>query len=489
MDHLNDLNTISGILSASVFFIIGVIVIQLTRHRDSIADQTKIFILSFAVRMVMVIVTYYMGLLKILGDEDSGGWVNGYLIYDKWLQEGQTFFSLPIAIWDYVEAQRDLGAYHYGYFLVVAVQFYVSNLPGRISAAALNVLFGSMVPVLAFRMCNQLFDNIKSARYVAWSLAFMPSLVVFSAQTLKEPVVVFLEVLCLYCCLQIAQFKIRFRHLIVLFVGIAVMSTLRFYVSYVIVGTFVLTLIIPPIFKSKYKKVFIGMVMLLSPLVFIVTYRSAIIELDQVRVEQSRKLQNYSKGFGDDTNFQLNSNVRNPFDITVKSEILPGLLFGFLHLMYAPFPWQLLQGSLRMSLTAPEMVWWYYNGSIRLFRGIRNALKTNFIDSIIPIAFCLPLLLFYSLIFNNIGLAYRYRAQILPEFLIFIALGYHNMKVIAMNQYSVEEDDLSYDFEEEPEPIYSSGLGFKPGYYGLNQFGQNYHAQAQSPRYQDYYLD
>ena len=315
----------------------------------------------------------------------------------------------------------------------------------------------------------------------------MPSLVVFSAQTLKEPVVVFLEVLCLYCCLQMAQFKIRFRHIAVLFSGIVVMGTLRFYVSYVIIGTFILTLIIPPIFKSKFKKIFLMMILLLSPLVFVVTYRSAITELDQIRVEQARRLQSYSKGFGDDSNFQLNSNVRNPFDITVTSEILPGLLFGLVHLMYAPFPWQLFQGSLRMALTAPEMIWWYYNGTIRLIRGTRNAVKINFIDSIIPIAFCLPLVLFYSLIFNNIGLAYRYRAQILPEFLIFISLGYYNMKAIAVHHYYSEEDELAAEVEEELEAI--SSPGFRPGYDGFNQFDQYYPAHPQNSRYSDYYLN
>jgi len=466
MDTLNYLNTSGGLVASSLFFILGIIVVQLTHHRETVREQTSLFIAAFMVRMAMIVVVYYFGFLKVLGDEDSSGWVAGLQLCNDWRQAGYNLFSLPQAIMAEVQEQRANNMYHFGYKILLGVEFFVLSMPGRISAAALNALVGSWIPVLAYRMSMQLFDNQKAARYVGWTLVFMPSLIVFSSQTIKEPVVVFIEVLCLYCCLQLAQFKFSIRHIAALILGIVMVNYMRFYVVYVILGTLFLTLTIPPIFKSKFRNVFLTLGLLFSPIVFMVTYRSALVELNQIRTEQARALKSYQTGFGESTGMRLNSNVKNPFDITKNSQIIPGFLFGLIHLMYAPFPWHLAKGSLRMLLTTPEMLWWYYNGSFRLFRGLRDARKINLIEMLIPIAFCTPLLLFYSLIFNNIGLAYRYRAQIFPELMLFISLGYYQVKVLTgINAYNLSESDLEeeHDYDYEQDPAVAPG-GFYPGY-------------------------
>jgi hypothetical protein len=205
-----------------------------------------------------------------------------------------------------------------------------------------------------------------------------------------------------------------------------------------------------------------------SPLVFIVTYRSALVELNQIKAEQV-KLKSYAGGFGTSSNMKLNSNVDNPFDITKTSQIIPGIIFGFVHLMYAPFPWHLAKGSLRMLLTAPEMLWWYYNGTIRLIRGVREARRINLIDMLIPFMFCVPLLLFYSLIFNNIGLAYRYRAQIFPELILFVSMGYHRVKLLkGMDSHVLTEDEFE-EYSDRPIPQNQPAFGpasarFRPDY-------------------------
>lgn len=461
-DPLNYLNTSGGLIASCLFFIVGILVVQLTHHRETVREQTNLFVTAYMLRMAMIVIVYYFGFLKVLGDEDSSGWVAGLQLCNDWRQAGYNLFSLPQAILAEVQQQRANNMYHFGYKILLGVEFFVLSMPGRITAAALNALVGSWIPVLAYRMSMQLFNNQKAARYVGWTLVFMPSLIVFSSQTIKEPVVVFIEVLCLYCCLQLAQFKFSVRHIAALALGIIMVNYMRFYVVYVILGTLFLTLTIPPIFKSSFRNVFIALGLLFSPIVFMVTYRSALVELTQIRNEQARVLRSYSIGFGESTGMQQNSNVRNPFDITRNSQIIPGFLFGLIHLMYAPFPWHLAKGSLRMLLTTPEMLWWYYNGSFRLLRGLRDARKINLIEMLIPVAFCLPLLLFYSLIFNNIGLAYRYRAQIFPELMLFISLGYYQVKALTgINSYNLPESDQ----EEEPDngPAQAPGA-YYPGY-------------------------
>ena len=452
MDQLNILNTTGGMITACIFFILGIIAVQFTQHRDTIQEQTRLFVIAYFARMAMIVVVYYFGLINVLKDEDASGWVAGYGLYNEWVQAGYGIFSLPQAIIKFGREQfAARNSLHFGYTAILATEFFLLNMPGRVTAAVLSALVGAWVPVLAFRMSMQIFDNPKAARYVGWALVFMPSLILFSSQTMKEPIVVFVEVLCLYCCVQIAQFRSRIRHILALFIGVFVIYYLRFYVAYVIVGTLALSLAIPPIFRSKFRNLFLAVGLLFSPLVFIVTYRSALVELNQIKAEQV-KLKSYAGGFGTSSNMKLNSNVDNPFDITKTSQIIPGMVFGLVHLMYAPFPWHLARGSVRMLLTTPEMLWWYYNGTIRLFRGVREARRINLIDMLIPFMFCVPLLLFYSLIFNNIGLAYRYRAQIFPELILFVSLGYQRVKLLkGMDSYVLTEDEFQ-EYSDRPIP-------------------------------------
>ncbi len=470
MNPMDYLNTTSGMITACIFFIIGILGVQITHQRDTVKEQTQLFIVAYLARITMILIVYYGGLIEVLKDEDSSGWVAGYVLYNDWVQAGYSIFSLPQAIIKYAQSQLALNSsLHFGYTVILATEFFVLSMPGRMTAAVLGALVGSWIPVLAYRMSMQIFDNPKAARYVGWALTFMPSLIVFSSQTLKEPIVVFIEVLCLYCCVQISQFRYRLRHIVALSVGLLMVYYMRFYVAYVIIGTLILSLVIPLIFRSKFRNLFIAIGILISPLVFIVTYRSAISELNQIQAEQARKLlANYSKGFGASSNMQLSSNVENPFDITKTSQILPGLIFGLIHLMYAPFPWQIVKGSTRMILTTPEMLWWYYNGTLLLYRGLREARKINPIDMLIPFIFCVPLLFFYALIFNNIGLAYRYRAQIFPELILFISLGYHRVKVLKGMDSQVLTEEQFDDYSDQSIPKYPPLFGTNPARFGAN---------------------
>ena len=82
MDQLNILNTTGGMITACIFFILGIIAVQFTQHRDTIQEQTRLFIIAYFARMAMVVIVYYLGLINVLKDEDSSGWVAGYGLYN-----------------------------------------------------------------------------------------------------------------------------------------------------------------------------------------------------------------------------------------------------------------------------------------------------------------------------------------------------------------------------------------------------------------------
>jgi len=429
---LADLNTASGMVVGLFLFVIGLAMVRMTHHKETLGDQMRLFIVAYLARIFMSLLIYKAGLISIVTDMDSSGWRASLEVYDQWVMNGYGIFSAPIAVIENLPTTHTGGGSHVLHKLTYAALFLVTGLPGRITAATLNALFGALIPVISYRMSLQIFGDIKAARYLGWVLALMPSLLVFSALTAKEPFVVFFEVLGLYSCVQVAQRRFRLRYLAAFGLSLFFMLYLRFYVYYVLLGSMIVALVVPVFVRGQFRKAAIIMGVMASPLVMYVGYNSAMAERNEeaARKRASSRFTTMSglKEYG--SGMTGTSFVENPFDITNPSEFLPGLLFGLAHLMYAPFPWNLLRGSRLMLLSTPEVLWWYYSGTIRLFRGLRYGLRDNLADTLIPILFCLPLLYYYSLIFANIGLAYRYRAQIYPELILFIGFGYKRLKTM-----------------------------------------------------------
>ncbi|MBI1325979.1 phospholipid carrier-dependent glycosyltransferase [bacterium] len=432
-----ELNTGPGIVVALFLFVIGLVVVRLSHHTETLSEQYKLFIVAYLARIAMILLIYNAGLISIVTDMDSSGWVGALDTSEQWQMEGYNFLTVPIAMFQELSNAANARSSHVLHKLAYAALFLVTGLPGRISAASLNALFGALIPVLGYRISIQIFGDIKAARYLSWVLALMPSLLVFSALTSKEPFVVFFEVLGLYCCVQIAQRRFRLRYLSAFVLSAYCMIFLRYYVFNVLIGSMIVAFVVPVFMRGRFRKYTVIMGLIASPIVMYVGYTSAV---DERQAEAARTslqtLRSYGAGMGG------RSFVENPFDITQPSQFVPGLLFGLAHLMYAPFPWNLARGSTLMLLTTPEVLWWYYVGTVRLFRGIRYGLRENFVDSLIPILFCLPLLYYYSLIFSNIGLAYRYRAQIYPELILFVGFGYKRLRTMhGYQSYALPEPE------------------------------------------------
>jgi hypothetical protein len=94
---------------------------------------------------------------------------------------------------------------------------------------------------------------------------------------------------------------------------------------------------------------------------------------------------------------------------------------GLIYLLFAPFPWQI--GSLRQSITVPEMVIWWASFPL-LVLGLWFTVKYR-LRMISPILIFTVMLTFsYSVFQGNVGTAYRQRAQLLVFYFIFVAVGF-----------------------------------------------------------------
>jgi hypothetical protein len=117
-------------------------------------------------------------------------------------------------------------------------------------------------------------------------------------------------------------------------------------------------------------------------------------------------------GFGDDA------------DVSTISGILTILPLGVTQLLFAPFPWSIV--NLRQALALPDVLMWYALVPA-LIRGIGYACGR--LRETMPIlVFTTALTVAYGAFLGNAGTAYRQRTQVMMFYFLFAADGIHRRR-------------------------------------------------------------
>src|SRR5262249_48017990 len=127
--------------------------------------------------------------------------------------------------------------------------------------------------------------------------------------------------------------------------------------------------------------------------------------------------------FKTDVAIGYGSGVESEDDMNSTTGLAMAVGVGWAHLLLAPFPWQLSGASLRMLLTTPELAVWWWLVFMGLIPGLWHVCKTRLADAQPMLFFVLGLGLLYSMMFGNVGLIFRQRAQLLPWLLIIAIAG------------------------------------------------------------------
>ena len=235
----NDL--LGGIVFLLVFAGLGSFLLMLTRkHCQTRREQITLFLWALGVRFAASIVVYEMGLVNVLGDEDSSGWITGLALSEKWDKQRLDLLSLP-EIW--AEAY---GKQHLGFQYLAGLFFFITGTSARMPLAAMNCFFGALTVILVYRTAISLFSRWTAVR-VGWVVCFFPSLIIWSAQTLKEPMVIFLEALALYACMNLKLSGFSVKYVLLCAAAIVLLPPFRFYAAYLAGVVAVMALAIPQI--------------------------------------------------------------------------------------------------------------------------------------------------------------------------------------------------------------------------------------------------
>src|SRR5882762_4266275 len=242
---MTDIGMVPGTLLFIVLAIFGSLALFFTwNHRDTVRSQIVLFLVAFGTRFAFSIWVYQFGLMKILHDEDSSGWVLGVPLQRLWTEQRLSLLDLPYTL---------MGAFqgeHYGYRYMLGALFYLVNSPTRMVAAVLNCFFGALTVVFAYRIARTLFSEWVSVR-VGWWTCLLPSMIVWSAQTVKEPVVIFLEALALYGCVNLKRCGFSLRHIVLCAATTLLALPFRFYVAYIAAGAILCSLMLPHLSRRK----------------------------------------------------------------------------------------------------------------------------------------------------------------------------------------------------------------------------------------------
>lgn len=424
---------------ASTMFLLlmaaGVWLLRVTStHRTTLRFQARLFIIAMIVRFAASLALYQFGFWSVVGDADASGWGYGQTLVDQWHAANANFVDVLLSwsnAFQYSGAGGELGhSSHVGYYYLLGTIFYLTGVSSRLMSAALNCFFGSLIVVFAYRTARTLFSEWVAVR-VGWWTCLFPSMIVWSAQTVKEPVVILLEVFTLYCCLRLRKSGFAPRYVFLAGFAVALIFPFRFYAAYIGMTAIMVVLVMPDAHKRGSTWSVLGR------FAFFVTIAVMAIALasSEARVEQfdlnfvQQFRHNIAEGTGSGVDVDVDMRTTTGFSI--------GTLVGAAHLLLAPFPWQLGAGSLRMLLTTPELLYWWWIFFLGVIPGVRFVLQRKVAEMAPVLVFIVGLGLVYSMTFGNVGLVFRQRAQLLPWLFMLAAAGIEQRRMVAARRLAL----------------------------------------------------
>jgi Dolichyl-phosphate-mannose-protein mannosyltransferase len=387
--------------------VVGYFVYQ---HKEEGAFLLQLFAWGLLIRMAVATGIFIFNMQEFFGGDALTYDFYGYAQMKAWL--GDSYFRAISS--RFMEGQASA----WGMVNMIAV---VYSIIGRNTLAIqfVNSIMGAATAVLIYHCAQHVYQNVRVARIAAFCVAFYPSLVLWSAQGLKDAPIVFFLVLAILASMRLND-KLSMKYAVILIVALFSILSLRFYVFYMIAvaigGGFVVGL--QKITPTNFLRQFIVIVLVGVSLTYLGVTRYASAQFDRFgtleAIQRSRlDLSRAGSGFGQEV------------DVSTTEGAISTIPIGLVYLLFAPFPWQL--ASLRQSITLPEMVVWWLSFPL-LVLGIWFSIKYR-LRQISPILiFTTMLSLAYSVFQGNVGTAYRQRAQLLVFYFVFVAVGFVLLK-------------------------------------------------------------
>ncbi len=371
-------------------------------------NQKSIYWLSFGLRCALGLLAWWVSSYTNFSlVEDAVGYENlGRRIALEWMSDGT---SLTL------ESLMASGRQAWGMVFVLAVISFV--LRGARALPVIIVLFNlitAWTPVLIYRISRQLGQTDQGALHAARLVVFSPVFAFWGGALYKEGLVFFVLAIITYNVL-VLQEGVRGRSILIVVLGIAALSSLRFYLAALLLPSIVLGVLLARRSKGRGgldeetpSATVTRRLVVLGALTILLVVSGISAGILEILPENTRELFGQVQSSRDDLATASSGYLRGT-DVSDPIAALKFLPLGILYFLTVPLPWQF--GSWRQSLVIPEMIFWLFQYP-RIFRGMKLGLRRNFSGSLLLISITLAMICLYGLFVSNVGTAYRLRAQV-----------------------------------------------------------------------------
>jgi hypothetical protein len=281
----------------------------------------------------------------------------------------------------------------------------------RLIVSVINSFAGSVLVVIVYRLGKTLFD-LQTAKIAALLTVFWLSFILLSAGTSKEMLVICLEWSLLYLAIR-NQKSLTQKDILVSAPLMLTLYTLRFYAFYICAGALFIRAIITNK-KHFVRNSILGLILVSSLLIFLDA--NGVVDRDFTMLE--------TKNENVDT-WRINMARSTGSGTEVYSEYEGSILaipVATLYFFFAPFPWQIFEGTLRNSFAVVEnvtLIIFFVIG----FPAIKEFFKERFYQLSPILAFCVVYSAFQIWGLSNLGLAWRHKQTVMPLFFLLLALS------------------------------------------------------------------
>jgi hypothetical protein len=389
----------------------GAAAYYLSNRQDEDAEfQLNIFLWAFSIRIWVGLILYAWGFSAVVGDEDSSGYLSGWAVAQNWYQNGIDGFLTDL--YTVIFQKQNVGQ-----SIIWGIPMFIAGGPSRMIVSVINSFAGSLVVILVFRIARRVFST-EVARIAAIMIAFWASILLLSASTAKEMLVIFFEWSILYLLIRNPK-GLTIKEVSWSIPAIIALAMTRFYAVYIMITAYAFRFLVAKR-QNLVRNMILGSIVVVGIVAFLGT--SGVMNRDFERLErQNQIIDSWRENVAESTGSGVD--VYGQYDSPTMAVPVAAVYF-----FLAPFPWEIFSGTARNA-----------------FGGIENililailivgfpALKIVFVDKFVEMA---PIFVFCALYaglhiwgFSNVGLAWRHKQTVMPLLFILSAVGITQRKV------------------------------------------------------------
>jgi hypothetical protein len=379
--------------------------------RASAAESERVFLFylyagSLAIRLATGITILLSGYIEYFAGDHITYDFFGWGLAQAW--SGQ----LQNTKWVY-ERMSQVG--QNGIYYWVAILYTILGHT-QTGATAVQCVIVSFTPILTYKISYILYGSRKAARYAALLVAFLPSMIIWSSLLLKDPLIIFLLCVTVFCMLKI-QKELKYFYIIPATAAMLPILAIRIYVFY-----FILFAVLGAYLMSRFSgKTSLGGYAARLAGIGIIGVALFALQFDRISEEQFKvNILDKVQSSRTDLAKAAYSGFATEARVNTIGDAAAFLPIGITYLFLAPFPWQ--GGGFRLMLALPEQLLWYCLIPYFVI-GTLYTIRKHFRDALVIFFFVAQLTCFYGIFVGNVGTAHRQRTQVFVFYLIFTGAG------------------------------------------------------------------